>query len=369
MDFTKLRPHHLVDRHVWRRGFYSVRELALSKHRPADLEPIEELDAPSGDARPPARRLRILFAAPRYDYGDPRRGLGIEETYFLNALVAMGHKAIRFDSLTLAKAHGKPQMNRLLVDTVARYDPDVLMTIMFKDEFEPSAIHLLTDRMGGRTVNWFCDDQWRFESYSRRWAPHFGWVVTTSQAALERYASAGINNVIKSQWGCNHFLYRPFGGPKRFDVSFIGQPHGDRPVVIESLRRAGINVSVWGFGWPAGKVSQSEMIAIFSGSKINLNLSNASTMDVDQIKGRDFEVPGCAGFLLTKGSVELRDYYDPGQEVESYESVDELIDKIRHYLAADSEREQIARRGYKRTLRDHTMETRLTEVFERVLEG
>ena len=58
----------------------------------------------------------------------------------------------------------------------------------------------MRDRPRPLTFNWFCDDHWRFDSYTRHWAPHFGHPVTTSHGAVEKYRAAGIGNVILSQW-------------------------------------------------------------------------------------------------------------------------------------------------------------------------
>jgi spore maturation protein CgeB len=367
VDLTKLKPSDLIRPAMWQRGFYSLRDqLRGSPDRATPSAEIETLDSAKTDHPPQPRRLRILFVAPRYDYGNPRRGLGIEENYFLNALVAMGHEVVRFDSLSLQRRLGKKETNRLLADTVERHHPDVLFAVMFKDELEPEVVSKITAQLGGRTVNWFCDDQWRFDSFSSRWAKHYGWVVTTASAAVPRYLEIGMSNVIKSQWGCNHFLYKPIDCEKSFDVSFVGQPHGDRPEVIEHLRRAGIKVAVWGYGWPAGRLSQAEMIRLFSASLINLNLSNASLGRVNQVKGRDFEVPGCRGFMISKRNDELAECYSEGKEIEMYGDRDELVDKIRHYLRNPAEREKIATAGYERTLREHTVEIRLTSVLKQV---
>jgi spore maturation protein CgeB len=240
---------------------------------------------------------------------------------------------------------------------------------MFKNEFEEETLDQLKTTMRGRTIAWFCDDHWRFDSYTRFWAPHFGWPVTTSHRAVERYKAEGINNVLLSQWGCNHFLYQPLPLEKKYDVTFVGQPHGNRPEVIRAIQRAGIDVHVWGFGWPNGRISQTDFVRIISLSKINLNLSNASVGRTDQLKGRDFEVPGCRGFLITKNTDDLGRYYEVGREVEAYESTDELIEKIRHYLKADAERDAISEAGYGRTMADHTMEIRLTQLFNAVLDA
>ncbi len=369
MEIRQLRQLNPLRLATWSRVVFSVRDLARGTLEVADGPGVELIYVPNERPAPAPRRLRVLFAAPKFDYGDPRRGLGIEENYFLHSLVAMGHEVVRFDSVGLVRELGKPVANQLLRDTVAKFSPDLMLAVMFKSEFDAEVLDKVSADLGGRTIAWFCDDQWRFDSYSRFWAPHFGWAVTTSRTALDRYHESGMRHVLLSQWACNHFLYQPLPLPKEYDVSFVGQPHGDRSQVIHALRRAGIDVHTWGFGWPNGRVTQTEFIQIISKSRINLNLSNASVGKVDQLKGRDFEVPGCKGFLITKNTEDLRRYYEVGREVEAYDSVEELISKIRHYLDSPDEREAISEAGYRRTLAEHTMEKRLTAIFESVLDG
>ena len=47
-----------------------------------------------------------------------------------------------------------------------------------------------------------------------------------------------------------------------------------------------------------------------------------------------------------------------------YRSTDDLIEKIRYYLAHPEERERIARAGYERTMREHTAEKRFGAIFK-----
>ena len=44
----------------------------------------------------------------------------------------------------------------------------------------------------------------------------------------------------------NHFMYQKLDLAPRYDVTFVGQPHGNRRQIIEALRRAGVDVHVWG---------------------------------------------------------------------------------------------------------------------------
>lgn len=365
--------------------------------------------------------MRILYAAMKYDYGRPNQGPSFEHYNFYHALIHMGHDIIYFDFMSLLQEHGRTWMNNRLVEVAKREKPDLMFTVLFTDEFDASVLRDVTEDIGIVTLNWFCDDHWRFEQYSRLWAPCFQWVVTTAESALPKYAQIGYHNVIKSQWACNTFLYRRMNLPQDYDVTFIGQPYGTRRTIIEQLRHTGINVRTWGQGWDSGRVSQGDMIQIFNQSRINLNLTgpygtsspngrissaaessitsrlldripfvramkitgkaldlnqraSSSACDhsepvggpTEQIKGRTFEVPGCGGFLLTGKADNLSEYYDIGKEVVCFHDIDDMVQKIRYYLKYEDERTAIARAGYERTLREHTYERRFKEIFAQI---
>ena len=82
-----------------------------------------------------------------------------------------------------------------------------------------------------------------------------------------------------------------------------------------------------------------------------------------QIKGRNFEVPGCEGFLLTEPAANLGDYYEFDQEVVRFQGVENPVEKTRYYLRQDDERAEIAPAGYRRTLNEHTYVHGFTELF------
>ncbi|MDP9223544.1 MAG: glycosyltransferase [Actinomycetota bacterium] len=344
--------------------------------------------------------MKILYVAMRYDYGAPSRGESFEHYNFYEPLRDMGHDILYFDFMTLLQARGRRWMNRRLFDVCHSEKPDVLFCVLFKEELEKETIQEISAHSDTVTVNWFADDHWRFENFSRHWAPHFNHVVTTASSALPKYAEIGYQGVIKSQWGCNHLRYRPLEVRREYDVTFVGQPHGDRREVVEKIRREGIDVQVWGAGWESGRLSQDEMVRVFSASKIVLNLSNASVLNAgrlariksgadarikrrlgravphrtdgsalgvpryhEQIKGRNFEVPGCRAFLLTGEADNLGEYYEVGREVVTFSGVDHMIEKIRRYLRDETEREAVAESGLRRTLDEHTYFHRFRDIF------
>jgi spore maturation protein CgeB len=355
--------------------------------------------------------MKILYAALKYDYGRAEQGHSFEHYNFYDSLVRMGHDILYFDT-GMARHVGREATNRLLRDVVRHERPDLMFTVLFGHELEENVVRTISTDTDTITLNWFCDDHWRFDAYSRYWAPQFNWVVTTSAEAAVKYQAFGHANVIRSQWACNHFLYQPTRADERYDVTFVGLPHGDRRYVIQTLRDAGIDVGVWGQGWEAGRLSQDEMIRVFGSSKINLNLSNAAAgrsvrarasalafravasahlprrlhasavraigaydrrarasggpAYPEQIKGRNFEIPGCGGFQLSGQAENLGDYYTLGKEVACYLDLEDLITRVRYFLREPEHRRAIAASGYERTLREHTYVHRLTGIFNRI---
>jgi spore maturation protein CgeB len=222
--------------------------------------------------------MRILYVAMKYDYGEQSRGYGFEHYNFFDALHHMGHDLLYFDFASLLQQRGHAAMNRRLREVVRTEKPDLLFCVLFRDELDRRIMRGISESGDTVTVNWFCDDHWRFDGFSRHWAPCFNRVVTTAASALPRYAQCGFHHVINSQWACNHYLYRKLDLPLAYDITFVGRPHGNRRAIITALRDAGIQVQTFGPGWENGRVDQEQMIAIFNQSRINLNLANASTV-------------------------------------------------------------------------------------------
>lgn len=356
--------------------------------------------------------MRILYAASKHDYGNPSQGYSYEHYNFYESLLHMGHDIVYFDLGSLFSKYGKDGLSRRLLEVARSEQPELLFASLQTNQLDPLAVSTISADLSTVTLNWFSDDHWRFDSFSRHWAGRFNWVITTARSALPKYRALGFSNVIKSQWACNTIRYAPITLPQIHDVTFVGLPHGDRRFVIQSLRNAGIDVQVWGKGWDNGRIDQAEMIQVFNQSQINLNLSNSSAPQTlagrlidacireleraplsprmrnqvanklvaarhylgtrgsvnvsDQIKGRNFEVPGCGGFLLTGHADNLEDYYAPGKEVALFTGIDDLIAQIRHFLRHPDLRAGVAQAGYERTVREHTYAHRFAAIFEQI---
>lgn len=317
---------------------------------------------------------KILYVGAKYDYGDKKRGLSYEHRNFYQPLQSwcakQGWEFAYYDFYTRGQEVGLDLMTEELREVARRERPTLLFSVLVDFHLDPR--HEVFSDIGktGETItlHWFCDDHWRFDNYSRQIAQNFHFVTTTASSAVPKYAQIGLaDRVIKTQWACNHELYTPYDIPHDIDVSFAGAPHGDRVAFLNQLAQSGLPISVFGFGWQGRpRLPFYQMVRLFSRSKINLNLSNSSMLGRQQIKGRNFEVPGAGGFLLSGQADNLDEYYADGREIVTYSSAEDLLDKAHYYLAHEAERQRIAQAGYQRTLAEHTWHHRFDQIFQEI---
>lgn len=319
------------------------------------------------------RPLRILYLAMASDYGDSARGTSFEHDNFYPSFLKWRRTAElrHFDFMALGQTYGVPAMSRMLLDEVQRFEPDVLFGIWFNEERDPErpVLREISRTTPCRTVGWFCDSHWRYGNFDRPWSEYLDWQTTTSQSAYERFVADGLGDkVIKTQWGAAPGYQRLPDADRDIDVSFVGQCYGSRAGVIEAIRQAGFSVQVFGAGWPppAQRLTFPDLVRLFNRSRISLNLSNAVDSAFRQIKGRNFEVPACGTFMLTETAENLDSYFRFGEEIATFDGMDDLIGKIRHYLAEPDERERIATAGHHRSAIEHTYTHRFDQIFARM---
>lgn len=160
-------------------------------------------------------------------------------------------------------------------------------------------------------------------------------------------------------------VHRPYDVPFEFDVSFVGACYGRRPAFMRHLARRGIKVACFGKGWPNGPLDDENMIKLYSRSRINLGFSSIGyAKRLMCLKGRDFEIPMSGGLYLTQHNPELDLVYRVGEEILTYRGAEDCAATIRSLLDNPSRAAEIRAKGRARALREHTYETRWTEVFK-----
>lgn len=325
--------------------------------------------------------MKIAYVDLKYDYGIKSRGLNqIGQVGFLNSLRKLNHEVHEFyyDEYLIKTE----ELQTEVINFADSINPDLIFFCLYTDQFKPQTLLKLKSKY--KTINWFGDDQWRFESFTKLYADCFTYCVTTDFYALRKYQEINIKNVILSQWAALESSYPDSKQIEyKYDISFIGGAHSTRRWIISEFEKAGLNVNCFGLGWPNGPVSLEQMAQIFSQSRINLNLSNSISYDlrylthswkniavalrskknVNQMKARNFEIPYFGGFQLTDYLPSLEMYLDIGKDVACFSNVDEAIAQSRYYLKNEEVREQIKHSGIARVRREHTYLNR----FEKIL--
>jgi spore maturation protein CgeB len=322
----------------------------------------------------------------------------------------MGHDVVEFDyDLDQTARHldpsdpeqaafiatNRPRLTAALLDQIdaarARGGVDLFFSYFYDACVEPAALQEIRAH-GITTVNWYCNASFQLHLVSGI-APHYDFCLVPEKHRLADYRALGARPVY-CQEAANPAVYRPHPVAQEFDVTFVGQSYGERPEIVMWLRAHGVDVRVWGPRWEyhvqprsrnplrrwvrratglpphavGGVLSDDELTRMYSRSKINLGFAACGDTHrgperVVQIRLRDFEVPMSGGFYLVEHMDELEEFFDSGREIETYRSREELLDKIRFYLANDAARERIRQAGRRRCLRDHTWQGRFEAAF------
>jgi spore maturation protein CgeB len=106
------------------------------------------------------------------------------------------------------------------------------------------------------------------------------------------------------------------------------------------------------------------MFQILSESKITLNHHGDVAPYANNM--RLFEATGTGALLITDWKPNLAEMFEPGREVVTYHTAEECAEQIGCYLEHEKERDEIAKAGQQRTLREHTYYHRVQELVDLV---
>lgn len=307
--------------------------------------------------------MKILCVLGKYQYGDPKRGIGTEYAAFIPAFKNLGHDVVHFESWDRTVFKDFAKLNKALLLTVKQEKPDILFSVQMNYEIWIETLTIIKDSGICTTVCWTTDDSWKYREVSRFIGHSYHTITTAYPDKITDYKKDGINNVLSTHWAANsESLAEPLKSKDcEYMVSFVGAAHGNRKKKIETLRKNGIEVECFGFGWPKGPVPAEDIPVIMRKSFISLNFANSK--GENQIKARTFEVPGAGGFLLTEYTKGLENYYSESDEIEVFRDTSELIDKVNYYLKNPDKRDEVALKGYTKTIQKHTYEIRMREII------
>jgi len=333
-----------------------------------------------------AKTLRILYVGPDYP--------GSNGTCWRDAFLQLGHDVKAIDSERLVpppeklpskvwqKLMARPpsrvviRLNEVIVGQAREFRPDFTFYIQARyvlpETLEETARY-------GPNLGYFNDDMFNprnqsftfFEAIKR-----LDCILTTKSYNVPEFHAAGAPLALCIPNAYDPKIHHPVDvSPEERayyegEVAFLGTFRQERADFLARLAGVlgDIRLNVWGGGW--NKMTRldfilywkrwsrlrrrvrlkelwcAEMGKAIQSNKICLGLLYHANRDLHT--SRSFEIPACGGFMLAERTDEHRMYFEEDKEAVYFSSFEEMLDKIRYYLAHEEERRRIAAAGYQR---------------------
>jgi len=307
----------------------------------------------------------------------------IDVQFVCRSHLAKQHRYYLFDVLhkriPKSATNFRQNLERDLAARIARFAPDMVL-IFSGEHLSRTFLQSLKDRQRVPLLIWHVDDpfRWDYKVDALEIADH---VIVYDRAILEQIKSKN-PRVTYLPTCTDPERYRNQNYRLKYgDLSFIGHSYGGKGEI--GLARAGVlskaaafDLVIYGdrdwantYGhYPELSdkcifkiLSAEEAGYMYRKSKINLNINHPQ--NISSVTQRTFDIPAAGGFQLVQFSPSLPELF-PLQDVVTFGSSDELVDKATYYLTRDAEREAIIKSNREHVLKHHTFDNRVNALLD-----
>lgn len=253
---------------------------------------------------------------------------------------------------------------------------DILFSIQGK--IDEATINTIRQRNPGiRIIYWWGDILTaRGEEKIREIGRFVDLLPVSYKGIFDRFSGLGFENIHYLPFGVSSLHNVPEISPadnKKYaaDVSFVGTCYPERSELIHYLNtKLAQPVTVWGRSWrqsktvrSQGSLSMEETLKVYACSKISLNIHHHRTDNGFNMKF--YEIPAANGFEICDWQPEI-ECQAAGKHMASYKDPDDLLEKIRFFLANESEREKRRNETREAVLKNDRYEDRFQKMFDRL---
>lgn len=239
--------------------------------------------------------------------------------------------------------------NELILHTINKFKVDLFITLG-GEQISKQVLSVLGSK-GIKRVTWQIDDPFMLlNSYGKEMKEKlylYDFIYSTNKESINNiYPKLKLNAKFFS-FGFDPQCHIDLKHKKIYDATFVGSSFPERK--NRYISKLGNRVHLWGSNDPLwnhkGRISHSSMVELVNQSRINVNFSDQPAYKINCLKNRVIEVLGCNQFLLTEDFPELEEMFITGKEVENFNSLEELNEKMDFYLKNEAKREKIAGAG------------------------
>ena len=208
-----------------------------------------------------------------------------------------------------------------------------------------------------------------FPAQGSRYAHLYDLYYTNAKNSLPDYLNMGVPAKLLP-FAASQDFHRPLPHVTRlYDVIIVGHPRADRLAIVKELDRH-FKVGLYGKGWkrfgilPRGmQVNGEAHVKALNSGRVYLSFSKTVAAHIN-VKVGLFEAVACGTPVFTETFPEMEDYFAYDNEIVGYDGVEDLVTKLKHYLAHPGELAAIAENARNRLLREHTWEARWRKVLD-----
>jgi spore maturation protein CgeB len=274
----------------------------------------------------------------------------------------------------------RKKINQGLLKKAISIKPDFVFVLKGEPIFTET-LDEIKKESNATLFNWFGDDPWEFPLFSSRVANHYDYFFTYDPYSVKLYNEIGQTKAFHLPYGYDERIAEEvILTPKDYrkyscDIAFIGSHYYKREELLSKIKD-NYDLKIWGRGWNNTSCSGAfmgaalyglEMLKAMKCAKIILNIHKGFEEGIE-VSGeglnlRVMETIACGGFQITNLQNDIPNRFVLDKEIVTFKTWDEAVDKIDYYLLNDEKRNEIAAKGLLRLKADHTLNTRLKEMF------
>lgn len=191
--------------------------------------------------------------------------------------------------------------------------------------------------------------------------------------AVRKFRRVGLNAHLLHE-AMNPSWHRPLAQQENDSVVVAGNFYEYRQLLVRRLLAKGVNVRLYGGrlpGWVhpdirkqhTGRyIVREEKSRIFGAGLACLNSTQIT--EGNSLNCRAFEIAGAGGLHLMEYRPIIPECFEPGKEVLTFDTIDELMDHIERARRCPEEMKTIRQAGARRALAEHTYRHRLERIFK-----
>lgn len=277
-----------------------------------------------------------------FDYASPVKQFSHSKRKLWFIVRCLGYfrryRYLEFISDLYYKIYPQKEINQKLIQIVEK-EPFDLIVLNKVDGISPKTIKVL--KKYSTVWYFFMDPYDEFKRVDgRRKTISTDIFSTTFKEILTEAVNFNINSIWLLQ-GFDPKRFKRIDYIKKYDVVFAGSYTKKRSMVINFLKNNGIEIYCLGSGFKNPPLYGEDLNKIYNKARIILNLNREKL----GYSVRVAQAMGSGSFVLSENAGGLKEFFCIREDLDIFESQDELLDKIKFYLSNYQKREAIAKKG------------------------